>query len=266
MSWTLLTNDDGVDSPALVPFAKALGNRGRVETVVPDRERSWVGKAITRFDGVTVESVERSGLPIITCSGYPADATQLGMHELFDSPPDLVVSGINVGRNHGAGFIASSGTVGAAIEAWTSGIRAIAFSTGGSPGGDYDQWKRHVHSSDAETEWAELADLCVGLVSDVERSGIFAVSGVVNVNLPFDATAASPVRVTSVAEVGYSALHRTDGGGRVTFAFDGSIREYGDLDGTDVEAARLGAVSITPLRLPTGAPTPDSVRAALERN
>ncbi len=53
----LLTNDDGVDSPSLVPFMRALSTLAPVRAVVPDRERSWVGKAITRFGEIGVERV-----------------------------------------------------------------------------------------------------------------------------------------------------------------------------------------------------------------
>ena len=46
---------------------------------MPDRERSWVAKAITRFEDVRVARVESDGLEMWTCSGYPADAVQLGI-------------------------------------------------------------------------------------------------------------------------------------------------------------------------------------------
>ncbi|MEA3510405.1 MAG: 5'/3'-nucleotidase SurE, partial [Actinomycetota bacterium] len=105
MPWILLTNDDGIDSPALAPFARALGDLGTVRVVVPDRERSWVGKAITRFDPIRVEKVELDGGEAWTCTGFPADAVQIGIHGLFDEPPSLVVSGINVGYNHGTAFL-----------------------------------------------------------------------------------------------------------------------------------------------------------------
>ncbi|MFP3914318.1 MAG: 5'/3'-nucleotidase SurE, partial [Actinomycetota bacterium] len=98
----LVTNDDGIDAPGLVPLARALQKLGEVRVVVPDRERSWVGKAITRFDPVWMERRERSGVEIMAVTGYPADAVQLGIHALEGATPDLVVSGINLGYNHGA--------------------------------------------------------------------------------------------------------------------------------------------------------------------
>ena len=39
MARMLLTNDDGIDSPTLPPLARALGELGEVEVVVPEQER-----------------------------------------------------------------------------------------------------------------------------------------------------------------------------------------------------------------------------------
>jgi 5'-nucleotidase len=130
MSFILVTNDDGVKSPALVPLMQALAALAPVRAVVPDRERSWIGKAITRWEDVRVERADREGCEIWTATGFPADCTQLGVHSLFDARPEMVVSGINVGFNHGLAFLLSSGTVGAATEGWLAELPAIAFSTG----------------------------------------------------------------------------------------------------------------------------------------
>ena len=64
------------------------------------------------------ERVERDGIEIYAVDGFPADCTNLAVHSLFDGPPELVVSGVNVGLNVGLGFFLSSGTVGAAMEGW----------------------------------------------------------------------------------------------------------------------------------------------------
>ena len=125
----LVTNDDGIDSPALVPLLRALSDVRPVRAVVPDRERSWIGKAITGFDEIRVSKIERGGFEIHVAGGFPADCTQLGVHSLFGEKPDMVVSGVNIGLNNGLAFFLSSGTVGAAAEGWIAGIPAIAFST-----------------------------------------------------------------------------------------------------------------------------------------
>ncbi len=263
MSWILLTNDDGIDSPALAPFARALSELGTVRVVVPDRERSWVGKAITRFDPIRVEKVELDGRSAWTCTGFPADAVQIGIHGLFDEPPSLVVSGINIGYNHGAAFLMSSGTVGAAVEGWVSGLPAIAVSTGTT--GDWRIWKRTVHERQALLAWERLGTVATSLVEEARVSGLTELADVVTMNLPFDTTLDSPRRVTTVARVGYDRLFSEQGDGIYTHDFGGGFVEFDGIDGTDLSAARQDTVSITPLRMPAAASVPDEVRARLER-
>ena len=72
--------------------------------------------------------VERRSPRRIAVFGSPADSAIVGLrHLLRDSPPDLVLSGINAGGNHSkeVGF---SGTVGAALVARMLGVRAVALS------------------------------------------------------------------------------------------------------------------------------------------
>jgi 5'-nucleotidase len=264
MTWVLLTNDDGVDSPALAPFGRALAERHDVRVTVPDRERSWIGKAITRFDPVQVAREQRDGFDVWTTSGYPADGVQLAIHALFDRPPRLVVSGINLGYNHGAGFLLSSGTVGAAMEARLSGIPAVAFSTGVMTG-DYRAWQDHVSSPAARDEWARLSALCAVLLAECEASGLLELADVVNVNVPYDADEHTPRRVTSVARVGYDRLFQQTRDGAYVHDFAGGFVNFDPLDGSDVEAAHRGCIAIAPLRLPETVDVPVEVRRHLQR-
>lgn len=263
MTWVLLTNDDGIDSPALLPFAGALSQNDEVRITVPDRERSWVGKAITRFDPVQTANERRDGVEIITTSGYPADGVQLAVHVLSDELPRLVVSGINLGYNHGAGFLLSSGTVGAAMEARLSSLPAVAFSTGIMTG-DYRAWREHVSSPAARDEWERLSALCTGLLEECEASGLLDLADVVSINVPYDADEHTTRRLTSVARVGYDRLFRPEGDGAFVHDFAGGFVNFDPLDGSDVEAAHRGQISITPLRLPESVPVPEGLRRRLE--
>ena len=139
MTWVLITNDDGADARSLVPLARQIGATVPVRVVVPHMERSWVGKAITRYENLHVSRLERDGVEIVTTTGYPADCVQLGVNNLFDTPPALVVSGINLGYNHGSSYISTSGTVGAVVEAVTAGVDGLALSTGSK--GDFRTWR-----------------------------------------------------------------------------------------------------------------------------
>lgn len=264
MSRVLLSNDDGVDSPALVPFVRALaGADHEVTTVVPDGERSWIGKAVTRHDPITLSSTERDGVTLHTTSGTPADAVQLGVHEVRGGDVDVVVSGINLGFNHGVAFLLSSGTVGAAAEGWISGLPAVAFSTG-TWGGDWGAWRQRVTRPDAAGAWTALASLCAGILDEVRVSGLIEVADVVSVNVPFEADVTTPRRVTRLARVGYGGLFRqVDDGRWLHRAVD--LHPFEALDGTDVEAAGDHAITITPVRMPASPEVPGHVRSALER-
>ena len=258
VSWILLTNDDGVDSPALMPFRAALERIGEVRTVVPDSERSWIGKALTRFDPIVVAEVERAGTTVTTVSGTPADAVQVGAAG-FDTPPELVVSGINLGYNHGAGYIISSGTVGAAFEGWELGIPAVAFSAGNR--GRWGEWYRYMHTDDAVPVWVGLAELCTEILEDlrsVEMPG-----DVVTVNIPWEADVSTPRRVVPPARVTYGRIHHRRPDGNFAFRYR---EQFGavSLEGTDVGVNRAGEIAITPLLAPTSPDVSDAVRRKLE--
>ncbi len=156
MGYILVTNDDGVDSPALLPLVRAVGRIAPVRVVCPTRERSWIGKAITRWEEIAVESVEREGIEITAVDGFPADCTNLAVHSLFPDPPELVVAGVNIGLNTGLGFFLSSGTVGAAMEAWIAGLPALAFSVG-RPGRDRE-WKQAWAQTEGQDLWKRAAE------------------------------------------------------------------------------------------------------------
>ena len=229
--------------------------------MAPDRERSWVGKAITRFEPISTRDTTRGGIDMVQCSGYPADAVQLGVHSLYEDPPELVVSGINLGYNHGAGFLVSSGTVGAAIEGWVSGVGSIAFSTGAGTD-DWHSWRRWLETEAALPGWTALAEVCAGMVDEIVASGMLGAADVVSVNLPFDATPATERRVTSIARVGYDRLFRHVGDGVFVHDFGGGIREFAGLRGSDVEASSEGVIAVTPIRMPEAA---ELNRAIVER-
>ena len=256
----LLTNDDGIEAPGLVPFARALQTIGDLEVVVPDRERSWVAKATTRFDRVTVTRREVHGLQVHACSGFPADCAQLGINALFDDPPDIVVSGINVGYNHGAAFLQSSGTAGAALEASISGVAAIALSTG-SADIPWREWKRWVTGGEARPVWERLADIAAGLVA--ETAPLLRPREVINIGIPDGAESSTARRLTRVADVEYDRRFEEVEPGVFVHAYVGLVHDRAGLEGSDVEAAVDDVISVTPIRGAGDGPINEALAAAL---
>jgi 5'-nucleotidase len=260
MSTVLLTNDDGVDSPALLPFAQALGRLGDVRVVVPHSERSWIAKAITRFEPLRVQQTERDGLVLEVVTGSPADCVSLAVHALAGGSPDLVVSGINLGLNYGLAFLLSSGTVGAAIEARLAGLRAVAFSMA-IPSDAYGLSGAHRQAllGDSVISAAEVAaDVVADLIELPFPDGI----DILSVNLPEKPSLRTPRVVTHVTRCRYGPLFVPGPEGEYLHRFS-SLLEI--AEGGDMEVVKSGAVAITPLCLDPSAPVPDAFRERLER-
>jgi 5'-nucleotidase len=264
VGYLLVTNDDGVDSPALLPLVHALREIAPVRVVVPDRERSWIGKAISRWEDLSVKTLRRDDVEIVAVGGYPADCTNLGVHSLFGERPEMVVSGINIGLNIGLGFFLSSGTVGAAMEGWITGVPSIAFSTG-LPDNDR-AWKQDALGPASSVLWERAAKLSAQIVADVRVRGYPEGVDLLSVNFPTNADASTPRVVTELAAIGYGRLfHRRDGDVFV-HDFDGAFRnEEAVGPHTDVAIVRAGKVSITPVRLAHTARVDADLRAGLER-
>ncbi len=123
----LVCNDDGVDAPGiafLAEVARTLSDD--VWVVAPDGKRTAGSSALTIARPLTMKRLDERRY---SCSGTPADSVVTAMTWLFKDGkrPDLVLSGVNDGRNV-AEDLAYSGTLGIAREATFWGIPAIGFS------------------------------------------------------------------------------------------------------------------------------------------
>ncbi len=124
----LITNDDSISSPVLLPLAQWAQKLGEVTVFAPKYEQSGKSHGIEIHKAYEVKKTDALGdIEAYTVDSTPADCVRiavLGMHKQFD----LVISGINRGLNIGLD-ISYSGTIGAIFEAACLGIPAIAFST-----------------------------------------------------------------------------------------------------------------------------------------
>ena len=120
----LLTNDDGIDSPALEVAEQAFQRLGTVVVCAPDRERSAVGHGISLGRPLRARP---AGNRRYAVSGTPADCVYLGANHLAGGEVDLVVSGPNRGLNLGTDVF-YSGTVAGAAEAAIRGTTGLALS------------------------------------------------------------------------------------------------------------------------------------------
>lgn len=127
----LISNDDGIYALGIRALANTMAEAGHdVSVVCPDRERSATGHGLTLHQPIRAEIVESLFHPNIkawACDGTPSDCVKLALWALLDSPPELVLSGINQGANLGTEIL-YSGTVSAAMEGFIEGIPSVAFS------------------------------------------------------------------------------------------------------------------------------------------
>ncbi len=130
----MITNDDGIASDGLLRLVKAAKAFGEVYVVAPDGQRSAASHSISLHNELDVYPYEYpvEGVKAYTCSGTPADCVRVGVLNLTDRKPDVVLSGVNYGYNV-ASDLQYSATAGAAFEAAFQRCHAIALSEGMSP-------------------------------------------------------------------------------------------------------------------------------------
>ena len=125
----LITNDDGINAPGLAVLARIAeeiaGPDGEVWTVAPAFEQSGVAHMISYTHPTMIAEL---GPRRYAAEGAPADCILAGVHDVLkETPPDLVLSGVNRGNNSAENAL-YSGTLGGAMEAALQGLPAIALS------------------------------------------------------------------------------------------------------------------------------------------
>lgn len=124
----LLTNDDGISSPGLRDLYLALKDDFDVVVVAPMSEQSGKSTSITYAHPVSYQKqIWDETTTAWSVEGTPADCIKTATHFLFDSPPDMVISGVNHGSNLGRSIL-YSGTFGGAVEGAFKNIPSIAMS------------------------------------------------------------------------------------------------------------------------------------------
>lgn len=135
----LLINDDGIEAPGLRHLWEALIDFADLSIVAPSSEKSGVGMGITIREPIHIKQVNWEGdTAAWKVSGTPADCVRMSLSIILDSPPDLIVSGVNRGANSGRNIL-YSGTIGGVIEGVLRNVPGIAFSCVDFLNPDYKQ-------------------------------------------------------------------------------------------------------------------------------
>jgi 5'-nucleotidase len=241
----LITNDDGVNSSGIVAAKDAVSELGDIHVVAPATQQSGIGHALTLFEPMRVTlSNLRDGSNAYSVSGTPTDAVIIGIYELMDEKPDLVISGINIGENLGMAELTTSGTIGAAMEAAAHGIPAIAASLQVTR----DDIKFHDGHVDLDFGFAQK--IITRLSKMIIKKGLPEGIDFLNLNIPSHPKS-HKIKLTRLGKRMYSIdiQKRLDPRGREYYWIAGDPIEI-DEEGTDVYTIRgCNCPTITPISL-----------------
>jgi 5'-nucleotidase len=247
----LLTNDDSIKSPGLWAAAEALSTLGFVTIVAPREQASGMGRSMPSSSDGKIATTElhigEQVWEVYAVGGTPTQTVQHAVLEIMDVKPDLVVSGINYGENL-ASDLTSSGTFGAALEAASLGIPALATSL---------QLKNVVedylsHSTNFDfTVAAHFTRLVANFI--LNRSLPDDVD-LMNLVVPHDATLDTPIQITRQSKkryfIPYSKRDSNTWDEKGKLAGFTTVADDEIDPGTDVHAmVKQKVVSVTPLSL-----------------
>ena len=227
----LISNDDGYMAQGIRTLADALSSFGDITVVAPDRNRSGASNSLTLENPLRLDKQDDG---VYRVEGTPTDCVHLAITGLLEEEPDMVVSGINAGANLGDDVL-YSGTVAAAMEGRFLGLPAIAISLASHTGAHYKT-----------AGWVAQK-----LVSRLKDSALPA-DTILNVNVPD-----LPIeQITGIESTRLGHRHKAepvikefDPRGRPMYWIGPAGGEEDAGPGTDFDAIRRGAVSVTPLQI-----------------
>lgn len=231
----LISNDDGIGAPgikALERIARTLSSD--VWVVAPEAEQSATSHSLTLRRPLRVRKLAPRRFSV---DGTPTDCVLVACRNILrDHPPDLVLSGINMGSNLGED-VTYSGTVAAAMEGAVLGIAAIAFSQ------ERDR-KGALHFGAAEHHGPKIIKKLWQVTW--RRDLLF------NVNFPARAAeAVAGIRVCRQGrrQEGSEVIEGRDPSGRPYVWIGNYLSEAAVEEDTDLGAVAAGAIAVTPLHL-----------------
>jgi 5'-nucleotidase len=236
----LCTNDDGIHAPGLKiveQIAHELSDD--VWIVAPELDQSGVSHSLSLNDPLRLREV---GPRHFAVRGTPTDCVIMGArHILGDTLPDLVLSGVNKGRNV-AEDVVYSGTIAGALEGTILGLPSFALS------------QEFSVATRERPVWDTALKFGPPILRKVMEAGI-PKNTVINVNFP----ACMPEDVAGILvtrqgkrNLGFLKIdQRHDGRGNPYFwiGFERAAALEAPEKGTDLAALAARYVSVTPLRL-----------------
>ncbi|MBB3440306.1 5'/3'-nucleotidase SurE [Rhizobium sp. BK379] len=233
----LLTNDDGIHAEglgALERIARALSDD--VWIVAPETDQSGLAHSLSLSEPLRLRKISDKHYAL---RGTPTDCVIMGIKQVLDIKPDLVLSGVNSGSNV-ADDVTYSGTIAGAIEGTMQGVRSFALSQAYV----YDNGARILPWEVCE---AHAPALLEKLMTVDLPEGTF-------LNLNFPNCRPEDVEGVEVTAQGKLAFNlqvdaRTDGRGFPYYWLKFGERAGAFTEGSDIHALKHNRISVTPLKL-----------------
>lgn len=229
----LVSNDDGIDSAGIYALVNSLKEIAEVTVVAPHKEQSAVGHAITMQTPLRVFEYHRDGKFFgYAIDGTPADCVKIGIRNIMNEYPDLMVSGINHGSNTAVNII-YSGTVSAAREAAIMEVPSMAVSV----------------TSHSVNDFSFAAEIAKKLALEIHRNGL-PNGTMLNVNVPNVAeNEIAGILITKQGKSKWDDVYekRVDPYGRNYYWLTGNLIELDDSLEYDQIAIKNKFVSVTPV-------------------
>lgn len=246
----LITNDDGVNSSGIIAAKKAAEKLGQTLVVAPATQQSGIGHALTLFEPIRVTATTMNdGSEAHMVSGTPTDAVIIGIFQIADVKPDLVISGINIGENLGKSELTTSGTIGAAMEAAVHGIPALSVSMQVTRG------DIKFHDGHVDLDFSHAQKMTERVARMILKKGLPEGVDFLNLNIPSHPES-DRIQLTRLGERMYRVhiTERLDPRGRPYYWIDGDSVEDDD-EGTDVHTLkRERCATLTPISLDATSP------------
>jgi 5'-nucleotidase len=234
----LITNDDGIHAPGLnacEQIARELSDD--IWIVAPESDQSGVSHSLSLNDPLRLREVGNRHFAV---KGTPTDCIIMGARHIMPGKPDLVLSGVNRGRN-AAEDVTYSGTVAGAMEGAVLGIPSFALS------------QAYSVSTKRLPQWETAITYAPDLIRRVLAAGMPR-DVLVNINFPdCPPHEVAGVAITNQGKRDQELLRieaRHDGRGNpyywIAFGRGGIVGAHA---GSDLAALVEKRIAVTPLRL-----------------
>jgi 5'-nucleotidase len=235
----LVTNDDGIHAEGLnVCEQIARGLSDDVWVIAPEYDQSGVAHSLSLNDPLRLRQVAERRFAV---RGTPTDCVIMGARHLLNGRgPDLILSGVNRGRNAGEDVI-YSGTVAGAVEGTVIGVPSLALS------------QAYAGRSGREPYWETSLHYGPDIIRRVMAAGIPR-DVLINVNFPdCQPGEVKGIAVTAQGRRTQERLHidqRKDGRGNPYYWIAYARHGFTPAEaGTDLAALEGHQIAVTPLRL-----------------